>query len=200
VLSIHNLSFLDYGPFSFSIHAGEGISIQGGSGAGKSLLLRAIADLDQHSGEINLYDESQDAIPAPQWRSQIGYLISETVFWADTVEEHFTDLQTPFLQRVVQTLGIEPLLQQMVAKLSSGEKQRIALLRLLANQPKALLLDEPTSHLDSKSTQAAESLIAEYQHTHQCPLVLVSHDTKQCDRMAQQHYVMQDKNLQASPE
>jgi len=199
VLSIHNLSFLDYGPFTFSVDASKGISIQGGSGSGKSLLLRAITDLDQHDGEVNLNNKSQNAMTAPQWRSQIGYLISGTVFWADTVEEHFDELQSPFLQQAVQTLGIEPLLPQMVIKLSSGEKQRIALLRLLANQPKALLLDEPTSHLDKESTQAAESLVAEYQRTHNCPLILVSHDTKQCDRMAQHHYMMQDKTLRTTP-
>jgi len=199
MLAIHNLSFLDYGPFSFTIDASQGISIQGGSGSGKSLLLRAIADLDQHEGKVSLHDKSQDTLPAPQWRSQIGYLISETVFWADTVEEHFSDLQSPFLQEAIDTLKIESLLPQMVTKLSSGEKQRIALLRLLANQPKALLLDEPTSHLDNESREAAESLIMKYQQTHDCPLILVSHNLMQCKRMAQQHYVMKGKSLQVAP-
>jgi len=199
MLAIHSLSFLDYGPFSFAIDAGKGMSIQGGSGSGKSLLLRAIADLDQHDGKVSLHNELQNNLPAPQWRSQIGYLISETVFWADRVEEHFDNLQSPFILRAIDALKIEPLFPQIVTKLSSGEKQRIALLRLLANQPKALLLDEPTSHLDSESRVAAESLITEYQQAHNCPLLLVSHNREQCERMTQQHYVMEGKTLQVIP-
>jgi len=125
-------------------------------------------------------------------------LLPDNLFWADAVGEHFNDLQTPFLQQAIHALQIEPLLTQSVAKLSSGEKQRLTLLRLLANQPSALLLDEPTSHLDRDSTLAAESIIAEYQLTHRCPLILVSHDLEQCKRMTSQHYVMRDKSLQES--
>jgi len=196
VLSIHNLAFLDYGPFSLSVDAGSGISIQGESGSGKSLLLRAIADLDQHSGEIHLQDHEQNSTPPPEWRQLIGYLLPDSIFWNDTVADHFDDLQTPFMQHVIQGLQLQPLLQQPITKLSSGEKQRLSLLRLLANQPRALLLDEPTSHLDQQSRLTAESIISEYQQEHRCPLVLVSHDPQQCKRMASQHYVMRNKSLQ----
>lgn len=196
MLAVHNLSFLDYGPFTFSVDASEGISIQGGSGSGKSLLLRAIADLDQHAGEINLYDQAQDAIAAPDWRQQIGYLLSDAIFWTDTAAGHFNETSSPFLQQAIQTLRLEPLLQQPVVNLSSGEKQRLALLRLLANQPRALLLDEPTSHLDPDSALAAESIITDYQRLHQCPLILVSHDNKQRARITGRHYKMHKKSLQ----
>lgn len=198
MLSIHNLAFLDYGPFNFSVDAGSAISIQGNSGSGKSLLLRAIADLDQHSGEIHLNGREQASIPAPHWRRLIGYMLTDNVFWADIVDEHFEDLQTPFLQHVIAELQLGYLMKQPVAKLSSGEKQRLSLLRLLSNRPEALLLDEPTSHLDQQSRLTVEAIIAEYRQEHQCPLLLVSHDQEQCARLTSRHFVMQNKSLHAA--
>lgn len=195
MLAVHNLKFLDYGPISFTVGAGEGISIQGESGAGKSLLLRAITDLDLHTGEVSLNGQTQDSMPAPQWRQKTGYLLADAIFWSDTAEEILSVQQTTFLQQAIQTLHAESLLQKPVVQLSSGEKQRLALLRLLANKPEALLLDEPTSHLDPNTTLAAEAIIADYQHTHQCPLILVSHDKKQRTRMAGKHFILQEKTL-----
>ena len=196
MLAVHNLSFLDYGPFSFSISAGSGISIRGGSGTGKSLLLRAIADLDEHSGDIRLEEQSQDAIDAHDWRRQIGYLMAESFFWEETVGMHFPELESAFLQQTADVLQVTALFDRTINKLSSGEKQRIALLRLLANQPSALLLDEPTSHLDPDMQEVAEQVILDYQGQHHCPLLLVSHDDAQCQRLTSRHYLMQNKNLQ----
>ena len=196
MLTVHNLSFLDYGPFSFSIAAGSGISIQGGSGSGKSLLLRAIADLDQHAGDISLNNQAQDSIDAHDWRQQIGYLMAETFFWEETVGEHFAEPGSAFLQQAADALQVTTLFDRSISKLSSGEKQRIALIRLLANQPSALLLDEPTSHLDQDMQQVAEQIILDYREQHHCPLLLVSHDDEQCQRLTIHHYLMQNKNLQ----
>ena len=196
MLSLHELKFLDYGPFTFSVSAAEGISIQGSSGCGKTLLLRAIADLDQHTGQINLDKQPQNTIPGPRWRQRIGYLPADTYFWHTSVAAHFDNVEDPFIQTAITRLNVEALIQQPVSKLSSGEKQRLALLRLLANQPEALLLDEPTSHLDPDLARTAESVISDYQTAHQCPLILVSHDPEQRQRMARQHYHMQAKSLQ----
>ena len=162
----------------------------------KVLLLRAIADLDQHSGEIGLQNQSQNSMSGPQWRQLIGYLPPDSIFWADTVAEHFNGLQkTPWLKQAIHKLRIGALLNQPIAKLSSGEKQRLGLFRLLANQPRALLLDEPTSHLDQDMKLAAEATISGYQLKYNCPLILVSHDTAQCKRMTGRHFIIRNKRL-----
>ena len=196
MLAVHNLCFLDYGPFSFNIAAGSGISIQGGSGSGKSLLLRAIADLDQHDGDVSLNDQAQLSIDAHDWRQQIGYLMAETFFWEETVGEHFSELDSGFMEQSADALQVTSLLDRSINKLSSGEKQRIALIRLLANQPRALLLDEPTSHLDQDMREIAEHIILDYRNQLHCPLLLVSHDVEQCQRLTSRHYLMQNKSLQ----
>jgi len=60
------------------------------SGAGKSLLLRAIADLDPNEGTVKLDGMLREAVPAPHWRSQVTYVAAEPGWWGDTVQEHFT--------------------------------------------------------------------------------------------------------------
>jgi ABC-type bacteriocin/lantibiotic exporter with double-glycine peptidase domain len=197
-LSVHNLEFLDYGPFSFTVSAEHNLSIHGQSGAGKTLLLRALADLDEHTGEILLGKHNQQELPPSRWRKNIGYLPSDAVFWNETMAEYFEQFEDADVFRVMQTLNLEPLLNMPLNKLSSGEKQRFALLRLLANQPQALLLDEPTSHLDPDSVSRAEQLILDYQQAHDCPLILVSHDKEQCRRMTRQSLTMQNMKLRPS--
>ena len=112
--------------------------------------------------------------------------------------EYFKHFDDDFVKALLQTMQLDPLLELPINKLSSGEKQRFALVRLLANQPSALLLDEPTSHLDPDTTLLAESVISEYQQAHDCPMLLVSHDEAQCSRITTQRLSMYDRQLTAT--
>ncbi len=76
---------------SFSLSAGEAIAVRGPSGAGKTLLLRAIADLDPNEGLVGLDGRDRSAIPGPEWRRLVGYVPAEPGWWADTVGEHFDE-------------------------------------------------------------------------------------------------------------
>jgi len=170
---------------SFKVNPGECIVISGASGTGKSLLLRAIADLDQHTGQARLGSEACEAIPPQQWRKRVGLLAAESAWWADTVGEHIPDME----ESDVAALGFKPEVGDWaVARLSTGEKQRLALLRLLANRPEFLLLDEPTANLDPDSVTRVEDLLLAYCKNRPAGMIWVSHDPAQVERVADRHF------------
>jgi ABC-type multidrug transport system fused ATPase/permease subunit len=76
-------------PTSFCLSAGEALAVRGPSGAGKTLLLRAVADLDPNEGLVTLDGRDRSTIAGPEWRRLVGYVPAEPGWWADTVGEHF---------------------------------------------------------------------------------------------------------------
>src|SRR6516165_12141566 len=108
---------------SFELNDGECIALQGPSGVGKSLLLRAIADLDPNEGTVKLDGTLRETVPAPLWRKQVTYLAAEPGWWADTVQEHFTNWDNT--QPLIEELCLSPDCGSWkVGRLSTGEKQR----------------------------------------------------------------------------
>ena len=157
------------------------LGLTGPSGSGKSLLLRAIADLDPSAGTACLDNIDRSGLAAHQWRTRVGYLSADSAWWSDRVGDHFSDVQPYGLEE----LGFDDEgLNWSVARLSSGERQRLALSRLLSRTPEVLLLDEPTASLDPARTQIVENIIAEYARAHAAPLIWVSHDALQLQRVA----------------
>ncbi|MBN9334277.1 ATP-binding cassette domain-containing protein, partial [Devosia sp.] len=136
-----------------------------------------------HQGEARLDGVACSAMQAPSWRRDIRYCAAVSGWWADRVVEHFADIDTSKV--LAKRIGLAPnLFDKGPAQLSTGERQRMALLRSLENSPSFLLLDEPTSALDQAATAAVEALIAE-KMTAGMGLVLVSHDGEQLKRMAE---------------
>ena len=134
-LSLHQLRTRHVGPIDLDIAAGECVCIRGASGSGKSLLLRAIADLDPHAGAAVLDGRACASMPGPAWRRQVALVMAEGQWWADSVGEHFPGGCTPaWLDR----LGLPAdALGWQVARCSTGERQRLALLRtLMPAQPR----------------------------------------------------------------
>lgn len=164
---------------NLEIPAGQRVGLSGPSGSGKTLLLRAIADLDPHQGQMWLDGVSADAIAVHQWRRQVGLLPAESAWWHDTVGPHFTHIVDSWFAQLGFTLDV---LKWQIARLSSGERQRLALLRLLMLKPKVLLLDEPTANLDVKSIGRVERLLDTYCLEHQPVVIWVSHDQEQLNR------------------
>ena len=169
-------------PASFSLSAGECIAIRGPSGAGKTLLLRAIADLDPSDGLVCLDGRDRASIAGPEWRRLVGYVPAEPGWWADTVGEHFSEW-TPALA-LVRDLGFPDEAKAWpITRLSTGERLRLALIRALMVRPKVLQLDEPTAALDPASVAAVESLIAA-QIQAGLAVLWVTHDAEQAKRIA----------------
>lgn len=185
-LDVAQLAFLTNGPYSFSLGAGECLGLSGQSGIGKTQLLRAIADLIPHSGSVSLYGVSSDTIPAPQWRSMVGMVPADPCWWYDQVGPHFNrEATSKLFSSTLERLGFGPeTLGWEVSRLSTGERQRLALVRALVLEPTVLLLDEPTSGLDSYYAGQLESLIKEIRHDRKIAVVWVSHDLMQLARVS----------------
>lgn len=172
---------------------GECVAIMGASGAGKSLFLRSIVDLDPNRGEISLDGRSRASMSACEWRRQVMFVPAESGWWADTVEAHFLADQPA--EALVEALGLPPkALDWKVARLSSGERHRLAIARALSFQPRAMLLDEPTAALDSAATDRLESVLKQRLAAGAC-LILVTHDKDQAARMATRTIVIADGHI-----
>ncbi len=182
MLLVRDLIRPGLGPVSFDLPDGEILAVRGPSGAGKSLLLRALADLDPNDGEVALDARSRAAMPAPQWRRLVCYVAAEPGWWAETPAAHFDDWEAavPLVERLLlpAAIGVRP-----IALLSTGERQRLALLRALRLSPRVLLLDEPTGPLDAAATAAVEALVEELLAEGTSAL-WVTHDGRQAERIA----------------
>jgi putative ABC transport system ATP-binding protein len=172
---------------SFDLQDGECIALQGPSGAGKTLLLRSIADLDPSEGTVKLDETLREAMPAPAWRKRVTYLAAEPGWWSDTVQEHFTnwDDALPLVERLGLPADCGP---WPIQRLSTGERQRLGLVRALMLRSRVLLLDEPTSALDSASA-AVESLIAECV-ANGTSVIWSTHDNAQARRVGSRIFLM----------
>ena len=190
MLVIRGLTRAGLEPFDFDLAAGECVALRGPSGGGKSTLLRAIADLDPNTGAVSLDGTSRDDLPAPQWRRAVGYLATDSGWWEDHVAAHFPD--HPAARALLPALGLTvDALDWPVSRLSTGERQRLALARLFLNDPRVLLLDEPTSGLDPDTTELVEKLLCE-RLAAGASIVLVTHDQDQESRLATRRLVVED--------
>lgn len=180
------------GPIDLQLRAGECVCLRGESGSGKSLLLRALADLDPHDGEVLLAGALAASMSGPEWRRQVALLAADSPWWEATVGRHFRSGEPLGLQSLgfsAATMGWS------VERLSSGERQRLALLRLLDNRPRVLLLDEPTANLDPIATQRVEQLLQEYRRDSGAALLWVSHDPAQIGRVAGRAFALVDGHI-----
>jgi putative ABC transport system ATP-binding protein len=180
-LRLESLQLLGGTPFGLQVGDAECVAVSGPSGSGKTLLLRAIADLDPHSGRLWLNGQDYLSLLAPLWRRRVGLLPAESRWWSERARHDFGELAPGGLERL--ELGSD-VLDRPLTQLSSGERQRLGLLRLLANRPDVLLLDEPTAHLDRTSTSSVEGLLRDYREENRAAVLWVSHDTDQTRRVA----------------
>ncbi len=182
MLSVRALSRPGLEPVSFELAPGECLAVRGGSGSGKSLLLRAIADLDPNHGQLSLGGRPREAMSGPEWRRLVTYVPAEPGWWAETVGGHFSAWSAA--EPLAAALGLPAECRDWpVSRLSTGERQRLALVRALVGRPRVLLLDEPTSGLDRATGAAAETLVAGHRAAGGAAL-WVTHDPAQAGRVA----------------
>lgn len=200
MLELHNVS-LDtperklFGPLSCTIGKGEILGLQAPSGSGKSVLLRwmlgALPEGLSAQGELSL--DGQEITTKPTELRSMGLLLQQaTLFPHLSVAGNLLFAMSASgdrAERVAQLLaqaGLEGFEQRDPATLSGGQQARIALLRALAAEPKALLLDEPFSSLDSELRQDFRSWVFAQIEQRNIPALIVSHDVEdlqQCGRV-----------------
>lgn len=194
MLTIEQLKTPLVGPIDLTLESGACKTISGPSGAGKSLFLRAITDLDESEGRVSLNGKTRETFQAPEWRRKVSYVPAESGWWSERVSDHF--IASPNLQPLLAAVGLQDALAWEVTRLSTGERQRLALVRALQLDPDVLLLDEPTSALDPASVTLVETLLKS-RLTERCAMLLVTHDPAQPERLGAQRFRMEAGRLSA---
>ncbi|WHI51779.1 ATP-binding cassette domain-containing protein [Microbulbifer sp. MLAF003] len=191
-LKLETLSIGSLEKIALDVPPGEVICLSGSSGSGKSRLLRAVADIEPHNGKISLDDKEQNKIPGHQWRRQVMLVPAQSAWWYETVGEHFNKP----MDEALKVFGFPAeATGWQVSRLSSGEKQRLALIRALSYEPSALLLDEPTANLDVETTNKVEKWLLAKIQKHQYPVIWVAHSKEQIQRVGSRHFEIQGSHL-----
>lgn len=173
-------------------------ALVGPSGAGKSTILNCIAGLRRpDAGRIavagTVLFDALHGIDLPPEARRAGYLFQDTrLFPHLSVARNlaFGERLVPPARRrfarqeIVALLGIAHLLHRYPGNLSGGEARRVAIGRALLSGPRFLLLDEPTASLDPERAEALRALIERIRDTLAIPILLVSHDRAEVERLA----------------
>jgi molybdate transport system ATP-binding protein len=181
-----------------SFECGTGVTaLFGQSGAGKTTVVNAIAGLVRPGkgritfGGETLFDSGQ-GVHVPARRRRFGYVFQEgRLFPHLTVRQNlaysrwFGDRKAPAeLGHIVELLGLADLLERRPARLSGGEKQRVAIGRALLARPRMLLLDEPLASLDAARRDEILRYLELLRDEVAVPIVYVSHSVEEVVRLA----------------
>ncbi len=195
-----------YGDFlldvDFSAGSGEALALLGASGSGKSSALQCIAGIRRPDwGKIELDGQvlfdSQRGIDLPPQKRRIGYLFQQyALFPHMTVEQNIAVClergRRAEARELIALLRLEGTERLLPRQLSGGQQQRVALARILASRPRAILLDEPLSALDSCLRRQLEQELQEVLARFGGPVVWVSHDLGEVCRSCRRVCVLED--------
>ena len=158
---------------NLAVEEGEFVSIVGTSGSGKSTLLHMLGGLDRPTegkvlvGKKDIFSLREDELTIFR-RRKIGFVfqaynlvpvlnVYENI--ALPVELDGNQVDKPYVDEIIDTLGLREKLYSLPSQLSGGQQQRVAIGRALAAKPAIILADEPTGNLDSKTSQDVLSLM-----------------------------------------
>lgn len=178
---------------NLKVESGDFLAILGPSGSGKSTLLNLIGALDKPT-EGNMLIEGVDVSTLnddqlADLRRRIGF-----VFQFFNLIPRFTARENVELSMAIaalskadrrrrtedllETVGLRERMNHRPAELSGGEQQRVAIARALANNPKFLLMDEPTGNIDSKTASEIIGLIKKLSEEKGVTIIMVTHDQR----------------------
>ena len=175
---------------NLQIENGEFLAIVGTSGSGKSTLLHMLGGLDRPtSGSVivdgkDIFSLKDEALTIFR-RRKIGFVFqSYNLVPVLNVYENIVlpieldggKVNKEFVQKIVQTLGLDGRLNALPSQLSGGQQQRVAIARALAAAPAIILADEPTGNLDSKTSQDVLSLLKVTSQKFSQTIVMITHN------------------------
>ena len=187
---------------TLSLQQGSFTAVTGPSGSGKSTLLHLLSGLDHPTGgrvfyqDADLYKYRDNQLSVLR-RRRFGFvfqsynLVRELTGWENILLPVMLDsrrVDEPYLDRIIDLLGIRDRLSHLPGAMSGGQQQRFSIARALANKPAILFADEPTGNLDGKSGREVLTLLRQVNHELGITLVLVTHDlnvAEQAERIVQ---------------
>ncbi len=168
---------------NFSMKKGEKLAIMGATGTGKTSILKMIAGFMQPDAGNVFFEGNRVDGPLEKLipgHPKIAYLSQNSDlrpnFFVSEVLEYANKMSQAEATGLYKVCEIEHLLRRKTTELSGGEKQRVALARLLSTRPALLLLDEPFSHLDLPHKLLIKKVIREAMEQYQLSCMLVSHE------------------------
>lgn len=177
---------------SLRIAASTVLAVVGSSGAGKSSFLRLLNRLDEPTdGTVYLDGVDYREVDPQELRRRIGLVPQESALRPGTVRENVAasdrirgePVDDERVAALLDRVQLPNAAERDVEDLSGGQQQRVAVARTLYVDPEVLLLDEPTSHLDSETEARVEELLGDLIRTEGLTCVLVTHDTAQAERL-----------------
>ncbi|MCX8032104.1 MAG: energy-coupling factor ABC transporter ATP-binding protein [Thermoleophilia bacterium] len=178
---------------SFSVQRGRPLLVLGPSGAGKSTLTLCLSGLipqviqGDYRGDVRVEGLSAAETPVHQLAKMVGLVFQDpdSQFCTLTVEDEIAfglenlawspeDMETA-IDDALAAVGLAGFRDRELATLSGGEKQRVALAAVLAMNPRVLLLDEPSAHLDPRSTAGLFALLRKLSGERRCTMVVIEH-------------------------
>ena len=175
---------------NLSVDSGEFVAVVGTSGSGKSTLLHMLGGLDRPtSGSVivdgkDIFSLKDEALTIFR-RRKIGFVFqSYNLVPVLNARENIVlpiqldgrQVDEDFLDKIVNTLGLEKKLGSLPSQLSGGQQQRVAIARALAAAPAIILADEPTGNLDSRTSQDVLSLLKVTSQKFAQTIVMITHN------------------------
>lgn len=195
---------------SFKVSQGEILGILGGSGCGKTTLMRHMVGLNQPAGGRVLIDEievtADEETSKRKAMRRIGILFqSSALFGSMTLAENvclpiheYTDLADHLVEQLARLklamVGLEGYEHHLPSEISGGMKKRAGLARALALNPAILFLDEPTAGLDPITSAGIDDLILHINRTIGTTMIIITHELSSILQVTQ-HVIMLDKQV-----
>jgi putative ABC transport system ATP-binding protein len=188
---------------NLKIESGDFLAILGPSGSGKSTMLNLVGALDKPTSGKLLIDRVDVSTLSDnqlsELRSRVGFVFQffnliPRFTARDNVELSLSIAGIGKAERrrraeeLLETVGLKDRIKHKPAELSGGQQQRVAIARALANNPKFLLLDEPTGNIDSKTAREIIRLVKRLNTEKGVTIIMVTHDqhlAKEAKRMVQ---------------
>ncbi|WP_026477512.1 ABC transporter ATP-binding protein [Alkaliphilus transvaalensis] len=200
VLEVKNLSKIYLGKINytalenidFNLKEGEFVGVMGSSGSGKTTLLNCVSTIDEPStGEVLVNGKNPHKLNEEELskfrRKELGFVFQDfNLVHTLTVKENIilplvldsidSKVMEEKLNKIINLLGIEKILNKRTFEISGGQAQRVAIARALIHNPSLLLADEPTGNLDTKAAKDVMKIFTTINEELTTSILMVTHD------------------------